>query len=248
MHSDWKQPNSLEKYLEAVFRVSRERRAAAENAKADITAAERFLKRRAIEEMETGRIRHYGACGVPEVLLEGLRRGGWETTRALDGVYRWLAGDQPFLVLTGGAGSGKSFAAASTLSQAKRTLKTYAHPLAEEPMELEEYDSGAGLFVTASQLRMASRFVERGPSLLDRAATVAWLVLDELRQADFAGAGLERFEELLGERYARRLRTVITTNLGAEELGKHLGERLASRFAEGAMAWNAGEADMRRIK
>lgn len=236
------------RFVEVLLRRSRERRAQAEAAREEIAAAEERVRRGAQEALEVGLTRHLGACGVPEAVLEALR-GPQRDTPAMQGVQRWLASDKPICILTGGVGAGKTVAAATVLRQATRWAETLAHPLSDEPVRFPVYDARRGLFITAAQLRVASRYVEgREASLLDRAATVAWLVLDELRPADLAGAGLQRLEEVLGERYAMQRRTVITTNSAQEVLAGELSERLKSRFAEGAMVIDAGDLDLRRAR
>lgn len=247
MNSDPKQPSHADRWIAQVLAPSRARREAAQKLRPDIEAAEKLMRDAARDALAAGYIRHLGQCGVPETLLEALQ-GSLKSNACVEGVARWLAQtDQPFLVLTGGAGAGKSLAAARCLSHARRLFTAYAHPLADEPVTVEEYDARDGMFITAAALHYAKRFSDTpGPSLLDRAALVRWLVLDELRAEDLKGAGKERLEEVLGERYACQRRTVITTNLAAKELSPLLGERLASRFAEAAMVVDAGDDDLRR--
>lgn len=241
--------NQMQKFVEAVLARSRAAAAAAEAARPEIEAAEAKLRARASEALEAGQVRHLGACGVPEKLLAVFRDQGPGNTSAMAGAAEWLKGDKVFLVLTGGWGSGKSVAAAWTLLQARKWAKGMAHPLADEPVRWAEYDARRGLYITAAALHFAPRFTDDGkPSLLDRAATCEWLALDEFRAEDVKGAGLERFEEVLGERYAARRRTVITTNLPGSEVAALLGKKLASRFAEEALVVDTGDTDLRRTK
>lgn len=244
-------PEHISALLERFFRHSRERAAKAEAAAPEIKAAINAIQDRNWDALDSGKVRHLGSVGVPESILAAVRVGPPKQTFAYATVQAdWRPDEKPFLLLSGGAGSGKSFAAAWSLLRARKKSSVMPHPLADEPVEFEEYDRHAGLFITAAQLHYATRFNQdsRDTPLLDRAATVKWLVLDELRAADFKGAGSERLEEVLGERYARRLPTVITTNLAQSELRPLLGERLASRFAEGCMAVDCGDADLRRAK
>lgn len=233
--------------IEQLVRLSQDRRAAAAMASEEIREAQEALRRKAKEAMKAGLLRHLGACGVPERLLSAMRSNLAETS-AMRAARAWVEGEKPVLVLRGGVGAGKSLAAARTLARATRMVRLMAHPLADEETEIVELDARRGLFLTAADLHFARRWEadKRGPSLLDRAATVQWLVLDELRADDFRGAGHERLEEVLGERYARELRTCITTNLGADEMAGLLGDRLASRFAEGAMVVECGDRDLRQ--
>lgn len=233
--------------VEQLLELSRRNREATERARPAIEAAEERLREEARAAIRAGRIRHLGACGVPESVLAAFRAAGLKQTPPVIAVKGWLEAERPLLVLTGGVGAGKSVAAAWTLLKALRQYETLAHPLAAEPIRLEELDARRGLFVTAERLHHASRYVEgREQSLIDRAATVPWLVLDEVREADFSGKGLERLEDVLGERIERRLRTVLTTNLSQEQLRARLPERMASRLSECATVADSGDIDLRR--
>lgn len=244
------EPRHVSAWLSRLRESARDLRAKREAAAPAIAAAEARIREEAATRRNTLRLQHLEACGVDERTRAAFAGGGLKATPALQGVVRWLAQDaRPVLVLRGGYGSGKSVAAARVLLEAKRRTRVMAHPLADEPVTVEDYDSRAGMWTTAARLRFASRFGEgREWSPVERAAVVPWLVLDELREEDGEGKGQARLEEVLSERYARQLRTVITTNLGQEPLRALLGERLASRYAEGAMVVDAGDADLRRAR
>lgn len=223
-----------------------ERAAEHERERPAIEAAEARLREQYAEARKAGFVRHLGSCGAPETVLDAYR-AGVQARPALVAVKRWLEGPKTFCLLLGSNGIGKSVAAAYALRGASRMVKaTPEHPMAEA-IQVERLDSAEGFFLTASQLRFASRFVEgKGLSVLDRAATVSVLVLDELRADDFQGKGLERLEEILTERHAYRLRTVITSNLTGAEVLERVGPRLASRLSEAAEVFEGSGEDMRR--
>ena len=63
--------------------------------------------------------------------------------------------------------------------------------------------------------------------LIERAKTVALLVVDDLGKADLkggAGWGVERLYDIIDARYSALLPTWFTTNLGADQLRQRLGE------------------------
>lgn len=64
-------------------------------------------------------------------------------------------------------------------------------------------------------------------TLIRQAKTVALLVIDDLGKADLkggAGWGVERLYDIIDARYSALLPTWFTTNLGADQLRKRLGE------------------------
>lgn len=245
----------LPRMVEELLAHSRARLAAAKERADEIRAAQAALLVKAEKARTEGAVHHLKACGVDALTrapfdgATSLRR-----TAALVAARAWLEGDfrtKPLLVLAtdGGFGSGKSVAAAYCLLRATRTVSILAHRLADKETSFEELDPRLGLWVKAVEIRMSSRIAEgRAMALLDRATTVRWLVVDELRAEDLRGVGLERMEELLSERYARCRPTVITSNHSQERLKALLGGRLASRMAEGAVVVDPGQVDIRREK
>lgn len=249
MNSDLEsQAAKLPRMVAEILARSRKWREESQARVAEIAAAEAACLKAAEEARRTGLKPHLERCGVSGKTLEAFGGTGLKATPALIGVRKWLEKPEKcFLLLFGGVGGGKSVAAAYSLIRATRAVRTMAHPLSVGPIAFDEYDSKAGLFLTAVQLRFADRFGQgRAVPLMERAAIVPWLVLDELRAADFAGAGTARLEEVLGERYAMGRKTVITTNHTQDELRELVGPRLASRFSEGALAVSCGDSDLRR--
>lgn len=242
------EPRHIREWLGRLRETIQERAARQRAAASEIAAAEAAMRRENAERLTAGAAEHLRACGVDARTAEAFRRGSLRKTKAAEAAHRWIAqSERPVLVLRGGVGAGKSVAAARTLLEAKRRVRTMAHPLADEPVDLLEYSARLGCWTTAAALRFASRYSDgKALSLIDRAYTARWLVLDELRAEDGEGVGQSRLEELLGARYAQGLRTTITTNLDQEQLRALLGERLASRFAEGAVVVDAGDSDLRR--
>jgi hypothetical protein len=233
--------------LEEFMARLRQKAALREASESDIQAAEQRLRDEYAEGRKAGFVRHLGACGVPEELLEPYRNG-IQARPVLQAVKQWVETGKPTLLLLGSNGIGKSVAAAYALRLATTAVwKKPDHPMADA-ISVERLDSGEGYFLTAAGLRFASRYTDgKALSTLDRAATVKVLVLDELRAEDFQGKGLERLEEILSERMAHRARTVITSNLTLAELRECSGPRIASRIG-GADVFETGGQDLRRVK
>jgi DNA replication protein DnaC len=61
------------------------------------------------------------------------------------------------------------------------------------------------------------------------------LALDDVGTERMTGWVQERMFEVLNHRYNERRRTVISTNLGPDELGEHVGDRIMSRIL--GMGW-----------
>lgn len=241
------EPTPIGKLLKKFESGLKEIWAEQERLRPEIEAAEADLRARIAAGRREGFPVHAEACGAPEHLVEPYRRG-IRSTPALDAVKAWLETDTTCLVLLGVPGAGKSVAAVYALKGATKTVRMMAHPKAPDFTYLEDFSSSAGCFLTAAELRTASRYSDgRAWSLLEESVRVKVLVLDELRASDFNGVGLERLEEILGARHARKLRTVITTNLTQSELKRAVGDRLSSRFKE-AKVVELGGQDMRGAK
>lgn len=61
------------------------------------------------------------------------------------------------------------------------------------------------------------------------------LALDDLGTERATGWAQERLYEILNHRYNERRRTIVSTNLGQDDLVEHLGERIVARI--NGMAW-----------
>lgn len=212
----------------------------------ELLAAQEALRRSVAEERRARFPEHLRACGVPEGAL-GPYREGLQMRPALAAVQAWTDDTKPLCLLSGSNGIGKSVAAAYALRLAtKRVGAAPNHPRADL-IEVERLDASQGLFLRAQQVRDALRYEDNpAKALLYRAAVVRILVLDELRDVDFRGVGLERFEEIVGGRYDNGRRTVITTNLTSKELLGRLSNLLRSRFEGGCLVFEASGQDMRR--
>jgi hypothetical protein len=181
---------------------------------------------------------HLHLCGVGERTV-GVIRGGLEQTPAVQAVTEWVQSRATFLLFLGRAGAGKTVAAADSLRWARTAWD-------EAGVSRWRYSSALGLFVKAGQLAQA---MHRGDSeLLQRAARVYWLVIDEIgsEYADQGGRWLGELDALIDARYEGRRRTVITTNLPAETFKERYGERIASRVRGDGRVVDCGADDLRK--
>lgn len=212
----------------------------------EVKAAEDELRLRMAEVRKTAFPRHVEACGTgPDVA--DVFRSGVQSRPTLDAVRQWLESDKPFCALFGSNGIGKSVAAAYALRLATSQVSMRPNHEQASLIQVDELDSGEGLFLPAHELRHASRFADgKAFSTLERAGRVKVLVIDELRDVDFKGVGLERLEEVLAERYQRRARTVITSNLTQKQVMGRFSALLQSRFEAGALVFESSGEDMRR--
>jgi DNA replication protein DnaC len=231
----------------------------------EIQRAEADLRARAETKRREDWPKHLRACGVGEREVATLTGDLNRAAPAIHAVANWAstptATAKPFLVLWGPNGTGKSIAAASALWWAARTVRTTAHAMADGPISFEELEHRWGMFATAADLRHAPQWrwqaEQRGRASLyfDRALTVPWLVFDELGRegADTRGEWKARLSELIGARYSRCLRTVITSNChpseprnGLPALAEWVGEAAADRLSHGAEVFEVGGESLRR--
>lgn len=170
--------------------------------------------------------------GVPKLIADEIQadeerelRGQarrWQT-KALEQARRWLDSTKPALLFVGGVGSGKSAASAWVLLRAR--------------------DSERGCFIGAPEMARLSRF-EDGIEW-ERIIRVPWLVVDDLGTESKSLFFQERMFELVNLRLARRLRTVFSSNVSAEEFKSRYGARVESRLRPDVQVSNAGNVDLR---
>lgn len=177
------------------------------------------------------RMRAVGA--PPERVADWL---GWYDTAAGALVRTWLrdveaTGDPGMLILTGGAGTGKTIAALEALAWA-----------------LGAKERGPARYATMRGLVALGRWGDDAEPW-DRAMDARMLVLDEL-VGDLDRYRAERLEELLCGRYDTGRPTVITTNLAPALVlnDKTFGARVASRLGDkrACRIVECGTKDLRR--
>lgn len=164
-------------------------------------------------------------------LLAGKRP---DVTPAMRAVMRWCdAGpDAPrFLVLTGGTGCGKTYAAAYAMARARRTVEYVRASHLADRHDPYGWDRDRGIM----PLRMGAMLM-----VVDDVGT-------EKRNAE--GRRDQRFMPALSDIIDSRqqLGTIITTNLSkAAFLETYCDPRMASRLAQSGYFHGCGNADLRR--
>ena len=202
----------------------------------DDEAAETWRAEQATAQADIDRAQRLAAlhrAGVPVVgAIEAALADGGATlrrTKPLDVMRRWLASNDvpPILVLSGGTGSGKSVAAAYAVAQLR-----------------------GGLWYSAPQI--ARIFAASFGDQYDEQRKVhdaALLVVDDVGTETKIGTALIEILESR-KRSARIMRTIISTNLNAQEFARRYPDpRIASRMlpTAGAVAWlDCPGVDMRR--
>lgn len=131
----------------------------------------------------------------------------------------WLASDAWALTLTGTKGNGKTFAAAwATLQSSLRPVVWLHSPTA----------CARPLYGPLAQADM------------ERAQKAPLFVLDEFGAELASAPWMTMLEAVLGVRYARGLKTIVTSNLAKEAFEARMGERLADRLREGMQFSSSG--------
>ena len=138
---------------------------------------------------------------------------------------QWLASDSWALSLMGSKGNGKTFAAAwATLASDFRPVVWLHSPTA----------CARPLYGPQAQADM------------DRAQRAPLFVLDDFGAELASAPWMTMLEAVLGVRHSRGLKTIITSNLGAEDFNKRMGERLADRLKEGMQFVTSGPSMRQR--
>lgn len=149
--------------------------------------------------------------GLPQKDILRILGGGCKDTAALTVARQFADSAHRILVLSGGPGCGKTFAAGWLVAQQERF-------------------PGAR-FLDVSRLLRMNRYSEAAMTELERCSLLA---IDDLgsEYVDAKGAWLSLLDGLVNARYAADLRTVITTNVPAARFKEQYGERIADRIRE----------------
>lgn len=184
------------------------------------------------------KLAHLLGCRVPELEAEVVAQGAADnpTTRA---VRDFAAGPLTFCLILGSAGSGKTVAAAEALLNSKMfwgsgDSKAWA------------YSPSEARFVLASDLARLSYFDSESVKKLDRAERYRWLVLDDVGGELVTDTWRSNFTELILRRNSARLKTLITSNLTADEFKTRYDDRIISRIRGNGVVIISGTTDLRR--
>ncbi len=194
------------------------------NPAAELVIQQRIAEYEAVKKDDLRRWRNevLEKCGIPRRMwaeLESLKE-----TDAIRAVDNWRKGGKTFLVLEGGVGVGKTYAASHFVAQP------------------------GGLFVKTMDIARKSAFDTEGWNQL---YTTPFLAIDDLgsEPLDEKGWALSAILGLIDRRYDEAAHTVITTNLSLDQIRKRYGQdggRLFDRLREAADWVQLGGKSMRR--
>lgn len=170
--------------------------------------------------------------GVPEKYCNCCLSNCYQSNHKIDHFKEWVRGPKGFMVFSGLAGSGKTYAAYSILNE-----------------YLKSHGNDARFFNVADlYFEYRSEVTERGVAmnLLDKFTNCRFLLMDDLGQRTPTDAYLEFIYVIVNKRYEKNLPTIITTNLNGELMEKKLGEAITSRVLSGQTHYFDGKD--RRLK
>jgi DNA replication protein DnaC len=179
--------------------------------------------------------------GLPPRALDMVLAGGLIETPALTAVR----GAKDICVLASSPGTGKSVAAVARVHEQVAAPERWEDATKSDRDPRPQYRGHVPLWITAAQLARTNHFEQ---SEIDRVAKVELLVVDDLGAEfnDAKGFFLALLDELIDQRYARKLATIITTNLDAEAFKGRYGERIVDRIREVGRFVNCGNQSLRR--
>jgi DNA replication protein DnaC len=143
----------------------------------------------------------------------------------------------PFdLVLSGGAGTGKTHLAVAILRELAKAGQLCREYINENIYHITREDRG--LFVSVPELLAKIRATYSDSNsdeetLIDTYASVKYLVLDDLGAEKTTEWSITTLYLIIDRRYREMLPTIVTTNLSLDEIGQSLSRRIASRLASG---------------
>jgi DNA replication protein DnaC len=138
----------------------------------------------------------------------------------------------------GGAGSGKTVAAAECLLRSQMRWGANGETWA--------YSSSEAKFKLASDLARLSYFDSESQRTLGRCERVRWLILDDLGSELVTDTWRSNLSQLVNERNSARRKTIITTNLPIEDFKARYDERIVSRIRGNGVVIVTGTTDLRR--
>jgi DNA replication protein DnaC len=180
-------------------------------------------------------LRRLSECGFPmraaTTVLDASDAMPLRTTKTLAEARRFYGSDRTLFILSGGVGTGKTFAAVWWAMQ-PHAMPSYLRR------------SFGPRFMDAVQLSRMPRYDE------GRAAELAYcsaLVIDDLGEeyADAKGCFLSDLSALVDVRYRNGLGTFVTTNVNPAEFRTRYGERVRDRIHECGSFVSVREESMR---
>lgn len=182
------------------------------------------------------KLEHLLACGVLHREAEIIAAGANDSPTTL-AVRDFAAGPKTFCLLMGDAGSGKTIAAAEALLRAR---------IAWNGGKDWAYSNREAKFVQATDLARLSYFELEAQQRLGRLERVPWLVIDDLGAELMTPGWASNLGEIINVRSSHRRKTLITSNLSAEEFKARYDSRTISRIRGDGVVISSGNVDQRR--
>ncbi len=183
------------------------------------------------------KISHLLSCGVPELEAEVIAKGASDNPTTL-AVRDFCAGPLTFCLILGGAGSGKTIAAAEALLNSRMCWGPNGDAWA--------YSSSEARFVHAGDLARLSYFDSESQKILGRTERRKWLVLDDVGSELVTDTWRSNFTDIITARNSSKAKTLITSNLSAEDFKTRYDARIISRIRGSGVVIVSGTNDMRR--
>lgn len=163
---------------------------------------------------------------VPRIKAMVLK--GLNDTEAHDAVRDWARADSWCLLMLGGVGCGKSTAA--------------GHYAAQQGLDWKSLP----IWARAVEASRMSAFGDTAESRFASWRSCSLLVLDDLGTELVTPTWQQALDDILDYRYQHSARTILPTNLSAEEFKKRYGDRISDRIREGGTVRELAGKSMRR--
>ncbi len=188
-------------------------------------ARERLAQLNGIRSENSARLESLEEVGMGARLRAGIHEA--KDTTALKAVREWWASDSWALLLLGSTGSGKTFAAGWAMNElCKKTSN--------------------GVWLSCVDASLSPIYGDDASRALKSWRYAQLLVFDDLGTEHQSGPWQSVFFQVMDWRYSDMRRTIVTTNLSADELKARYSERFADRIREGGWVRSCGGASLRR--
>lgn len=163
-------------------------------------------------------------------------------TPVIQAIKAWNCEEKSIMILLGGKGVGKSFAAARAFVDfiGRRTPPD----LWNRPYDWARFAEDACGVLEWCHIYALSNDRDE----LDRAVKATFLVLDDLSTEDATPAAVSRINYLINARYEKKRPTVITGNAGLEDFIARYGDRVFDRLKQSAYIVTCKGENLRDVK
>lgn len=168
---------------------------------------------------------------LPPKYLEATFKDYYHGKETIQTIAKWFYGKHPFLILSGKNGRGKTYTACAILNESLKNKNTSAFFQNISDLSLNYlYEKGTGDFARR----------------IEKLCTPTVLVLDDMGQRTPTEAFLDALYIVINRRSDPQKKTIITTNLNANEFPEKFGDAIMSRIVDGIQIKMVGE-DQRKV-